>query len=140
MLVAAAARATAGDHGPLAGCHEVVAGAVVLEEDLRSRRDRECQRLAVGTVSERALTVPPSAGFEVGAAPVALEVSQRVIAHQHDVAAVTPVAAVGTTPGHVSLAAETEASITPAAGADEYPRAIEHAPIVEDPTDSDSIP
>jgi hypothetical protein len=34
----------------------------------------------------------------------------------------------------VSLAAEAETSITSAAGADEYPGAIEHAPIVEEST------
>jgi hypothetical protein len=78
--------------------------------------------------------VPASAGFEVEAAPVALEVSQRVVAYQHDVPPVPPVAAVGTSPGHVSLAAEAETSITSAAGADEYPGAIEHAPIVEEST------
>jgi hypothetical protein len=81
---------------------------------------------------ERTLTVPASTGLEVRATPVALEVTQRVIAHQHDVASVPTVTPVGTTPRHVSFAAEAEASIAPATGADEYPRAIEHAPIVEE--------
>jgi hypothetical protein len=109
-----------------------VTGAIVLEKNLGSRRDREFQRSSEGAVPKRALTVPASAGLEVGATPVALEVSQRVIAHQHDVAPVTAVAPVGTAPRHVSLAAEAEAAIPPAAGADEYPRAIEHATIVEE--------
>jgi hypothetical protein len=111
-----------------------VTGAVVLEENLGSRWDREFQRPSEGAVSKRALAVPTSAGLEVGATPVALEVSQRVIANQHDVAPVTAVAPVGTAPGHVSLAAEAEAAITSATGADEYPRAIEHATIVEEST------
>ena len=81
---------------------------------------------------ERTLTVPTATGLEVGATPVALEVSQRVIAYQHDVAAMPTVASVGSAPGHVSFTAEAEAPVASAAGADEYPGAIEHAPIVED--------
>jgi hypothetical protein len=73
-----------------------------------------------------------STGLEVRATPVALEVTQGVVAYQHDVAPVSAVSPVGTAPWHVSLAAEAEASVPSGAGADEYACAIEHAPIVEE--------
>ncbi len=60
-LVAAAARAAARDHGALAGPHEVVAGAVALDEHLGARRDADLERLAVGAVAQRALAVAAAA-------------------------------------------------------------------------------
>jgi hypothetical protein len=109
-----------------------VASAVVLDQNLRSWRHRECQRLPLGAVPKRTLTVSTSTGLEVRPAPVALEVTQGAVAYQYDVAPVSAVSTVGTASGHVSFAAEAEASVASAAGADENPRAIEHAPIVEE--------
>ena len=48
-----------------------------------------------------------------------LQVAQRVVAEQHDVAAVPAVAAVGPALGHVRLAAEAHAAVPAAAGLDE---------------------
>src|SRR5205814_3960152 len=97
---------------------EVVARAVVLDQDLSARRDREHQRLAVGTAFERPVAVSAAPSLEVSAAAVALEIAYRVVAHEHDVAAATTVAAVGSTPGYVRLTAKAETPVTPAAGAD----------------------
>ena len=63
---------------------------------------------------------------EVRAAAEALQVAQRGVADEHDVAAVAAVAAVGAAPGHVRLAAEADAAVAAGAGLDVDPRAIVH--------------
>jgi hypothetical protein len=60
--------------------------------------------------------VAAPAGFEVRLTPEALQVAQRVVAHQHDIAPAAPVAAVGSTLGHMSLAPEAQATVATAAG------------------------
>ena len=50
---------------------------------------------AVGAVAQRALAVAAALGLVVRAALEGLQVAQRVVAEQHDVAAVAAVAAVG---------------------------------------------
>ena len=70
---------------------------------------------------------PPRAGLEVRATAEGLQIAQRVRAHEHDVAAATAVAAVGTALGHVGLAAEAEGSVAAAAGLNVDSRAIVHA-------------
>jgi NADPH:quinone reductase-like Zn-dependent oxidoreductase len=62
-----------------------------------------------------------------------LQVAQRVVAQQHDVAAAPAVAAVGAAARHVGLAAERAAAVPAAAALHEDARlVIEHArPIVE---------
>jgi hypothetical protein len=62
----------------------------------------------------------------VGFATERLQIAQRVVAHQHDVAAAPAVATVGAAPGHVRLATEAEAAIAPAAGLDVYARSVLH--------------
>ena len=126
-LVAAAARTAARDYRSLAGPHEVVPGPVLLNQHLRARRHAELERLAVGAVLERALAVAAAPCFEVRAAPIALEIAQRVVTNEHDVAAATTVAAVRTALGDVRFAAEAEAPVAPAARADEDSRSILHA-------------
>ena len=54
--------------------------------------------------------------LECDAAPEALEVAQRVVAHEHHVAAAAAVAAVGAALGHVGLAAEAQAAVAAGAG------------------------
>ena len=75
----------------------------------------------------------PRRGLVVGPALEALQVAQRVVAEQHDVAAAAAVAAVGAAARHVGLAAEGEAAVPAAAALDEDARlVVEHArPIVE---------
>ncbi len=58
------------------------------------------------------------------------EVAQRVVAHEHDVAAAAAVAAVGAALGDVGLAAEAQAAVAAAAGLDVDARAIVHAMIL----------
>jgi hypothetical protein len=86
--------------------------------DLGAGRDRDDQRDAVSAVALRALTVAAPLGPEVCAPAKALQVTQVVVAAQHDVAAATAVAAVGTPLGDVGLAAEGEAPVAPSPGAD----------------------
>ena len=127
-LVAAPARAAAGHHGALSGAHEVVARAVAARPPPRSRAGpRSSSVCAVGAVAQRPLAVAAAAGLEVRAAAVGLEVAQRVVADQDDVAAAAAVAAVGAALGHVGLAAEAEAAVAAAAGLNVDSRAIVHA-------------
>ena len=85
--------------------------------DLRARRHRDHERLAVGAVALGALAVAAALGAEVRAAAEALQVAQVVVAAQHDVAAVAAVAAVRPALGHVRLAPEGQAAVAPRAGA-----------------------
>jgi len=74
--------------------------------------------------------VTAAPGLEVGAAAEALEVAQRVVADEHDIAAAATVAAVGTALGHVGLAPEAEATVAAGSGPDVDARSILHASIV----------
>ena len=125
-LVAATAGAAARDHRTLAGPYEVVAGAVLLDEHLGAGRNRDLERLAVGAVAQRALAVTAAARLEVRAAAEALEIAQRVVAHEHDIAAATPVAAVRSAPRDVRLAAEAETAVAAGAGLDVDARSVLH--------------
>ena len=116
-LVAAAAGAAARDVTSWPGAHEVVARAVPAL-DLRARRHRDHERLAVGAVAQGALAVAAALGAEVRAAAEGLQVAQVVVAAQHDVAAAAAVAAVGAALGHVRLAPEGQAAVAARAGAD----------------------
>ena len=84
--------------------------------------DRE--RLAVGAVAQRALAVAAAPGPVVGLAPERLQVAQRVVAHEHDVAAAPAVAAVGPAARHVRFAAEARAAVAAGAGLHVDPRAV----------------
>ena len=114
-LVAAPAAAAVGDDDAPAGRREVVHRAV-LGRDLRPRRDADDEVLALGAVAQGALAVAPALGAEVRAALEGLQVAQRVVAEQDDVAAVAAVAAVGPAARHVGLAAEGQAAVPAAAG------------------------
>jgi NADP-dependent 3-hydroxy acid dehydrogenase YdfG len=64
----------------------------------------------------------------MGSAPEALQVAQRVLAHDHDLAAAPAVTAVGAATGDVGFAAEARAAVAAGPGLDVDPRAIvEHA-------------
>ena len=98
--------------------------------DLGARRHAAIVRsvLAVGAVAQRALAVPAAPGAVVGAALEALQVAQRVVAHDTHVAAAPAVAAVGPAARDVRFAAEAHAAVAAGAGLDVDPRAIvEHA-------------
>ena len=132
-LVAAPAVPAAGQHDAPARHHEVVLGAVPVDH-LRARRDAHDEVVAVGAVAQRALRRGRRAlRLVVGLALEALQVAQRVVAQQHDVAAAAAVAAVGAAARHVGLAAERTAAIPAAAALHEDARlVVEHArPIVE---------
>jgi hypothetical protein len=67
-----------------------------------------------------------AARLEVRPAPEGLEVAQRVVADQHDVAAPAAVAAIRAALGHVRLAAEAETAVSAGAGLDVYAGSILH--------------
>ena len=129
-LVAAAAGTAAGDHRPLTAENEVVAGAVGLDQHLGAGRHLDLERLAVPAVAQRTLAVAAAPGLEVREAAEALEVAQRVVADEHDVAAAPAVAAVWAALGDVGLAAEAEAAVAAGAGRNVDARTILHASIV----------
>ena len=76
---------------------------------------------------------PPRRALKCDRRLKALEVAQRVVAHEHDVAAATTVTAVRPAFGHVRLAAEAEATVATATGLDVDSRAILHGIIVACP-------
>src|SRR6185437_12434545 len=112
------------------GVHEVVDAAVDLDASLGAGRHRDLQRLPILAVTQRALAVPTPTRLEVRPAPERPEVAQRVVAHEHDVAATAPVAAVRSALGHMSLAAEAQAAVAAGAGYDVDSSAVLHGIIV----------
>src|SRR5689334_15917385 len=94
VLVAASARTAAGDERPLSRPDQVMPRPVLLDQHLRARRNVDLQRLAAGAVPQRAAPVAAALGLEVRAAAKYLEISQRVVTDQHNVAATPPVPAV----------------------------------------------
>ncbi len=128
VRVAAPAAAAAGDARLLAGDDEVVAGAVVLVDDDRPGRHLDHEVAAVGAVALGPFPVAAAVGLVVGAALEGLQVAQRVVADQHDVAAAPTVAAVGTAARHVRLAPEGQAAVAAAARLDPDPcLVVEHS-------------
>ena len=133
-LVPAAARAAAGDDRALARTDEVVPGAVGARPAPRCRAAR-----AISSVSPSApcrsepWPWPPRFALKCDAAAEALEVAQRVVADEHDVAAATAVAAVGAALGDVGLAAEAEAAVAAGAGLHVDARTIVHDMILTCP-------
>src|SRR5579884_3166361 len=117
-LVAAPARAAAGHHRALPGPGEVVARPVGLDQHLGARGHPYLERLAVLAVAQRALAVAAAAGLEVRAPAKALQVAQRVVAHEHDVPPAPAVPPVGSSLGHVRLATEAETTVAAGAGLD----------------------
>jgi hypothetical protein len=107
-----------------------VPAPVLLDQDLGPGRDGDLEGLAVGSVPERTLPVAATTGLEMRAAAEALQIAARVVADEHDVAAATAVAAVGSALGHVRLAAEAETSVSPAAGLDVDASTILHGMIL----------
>src|SRR5439155_841639 len=115
LLVASAARAAARDHDALTRPDEVVDVAALLRGHHGARRDADLERLPRRPVAQRALAVTPAARLVVRLALVGLQVAQRRIADEHDVAAASAVAPVGTAPRHVGLAPEAHRPVAPAA-------------------------
>jgi hypothetical protein len=89
---------------------------VGLDQHLSAWGDRELERLAILAVPQRTLAVTTPSRLEVRSTPKALEASQRVIRHEHDVSTSAAIAAVRTAFGYVRFAAEAEAAIAAAAG------------------------
>ena len=84
---------------------------------------------AVGAVHQRAHAVAAAFGLVAPAAPEGLQVAQRVVAAQHDVAAAAAVAAVGPALGHARLAPEGQRPVAAPSGLDLDPCAIgQHGP------------
>jgi hypothetical protein len=115
--------ANLGDDHARAGDDEVVRLAVLVG-DLRARRDPDDEVLAVGAVAQRALAVAATVGLVVRAALERLQVAKRVVAEQHDVAAVPAVPAVGAALGDVRLPAEAHATVPATARLDEDARLV----------------
>ncbi len=132
-LVAPPTRPAARDDSALARCDQVVAGAVILHEHLGAGRNRDLQRLTVRAVAQRSLSVAAALGLEVGAAAEPLQVADRVVADEHDVAAPAAVAAVGAALRDVRLAPEAEAAIAAPSGLNVDPRAVVHPYRMADP-------
>ncbi len=126
LLVAAPARTAARHHRPLSGTHEVVHRAVGLDPRFGARRDGDHQIGAVLAVAQRPLPVAAAARLEVRLAPERLQIAQRVVADEHDVAAPTAVAAVGAALGHVRLTPEAQAAVAAATGLDVDSRSVLH--------------
>ena len=102
-------------------------GAVVLDNASVPGGTQDLSVSAVLAVTERLPPPwPPRPALKCDAAPEGLEVTQRVVADEHDVAATTAVAAVRPTLGHVRLAAEAEAAVAAAAGLDVDSRSVLH--------------
>src|SRR5262249_6776187 len=116
-LVAAPAHAAARQRHFLAGPHEVVT-APVPALYLRPRRHEHHERVTVGAVAQGALPVPTAVGPIMAAATEGLQVAQRVVAAQHDVATAAAVAAVRPALGHVGLAPERQRPVAAAPGPD----------------------
>ena len=134
--VAAPPGAAARDRDLLAGTHEVEPRAVPAL-DLGAGRHRDDQRLAVRAVALGALAVAAALGAEVHAPAEGLEVAQRVVAAQHDVAAAAAVAAVGPALGHVRLAAEGQGAVAAGARANLQYGTIGEHPVVSSPKAGD---
>ena len=125
-LVAATAGTAPGDHGTLAGAHQIVPGAVGLDHHLGARRDLDLEGLAVAAVAQRALSVASPPGLEVRAPAEALQIAQRVVAHERHVPPAPAVAAVRPALGDVRLAAEADCAVAAGAGLDVNASAILH--------------
>ena len=126
-LVAAPARAAAGDRDLLAGPHEVVAAAVPAL-DVGARRHGDHEPVAVGAGHQLAQAVPAALGLEAPAPAEGLQVAQGVVAAQDDVAAAAAVAAVGPALGHARLAPERHRAVAAPSGLHFDPCAIrQHA-------------
>ena len=101
-----------------------VEGAPVPALDLRPRRHRHDQRVAVGPVLQRAQAVPAAIGAVMATPAEGLQVAQRVVAAQDHVAAAAAIAAVGATLRYMGLAPEGQRTIAAAPGPDLDSRAI----------------
>ena len=123
-LVARAAEAAVCDHGLRAGVREVDEQAAVVVEHLRADRDREDDVLAVGAALVRALAVASALGLEAAEPLEVREIAQVRVGHEHDVAAVAPVAAVGPALRDVLLAPEAQRAVAAAPALDADPRAV----------------
>src|SRR5512140_3224204 len=108
-------------------------GAVGFDAGLGARGHGDLERVAVLAVAQRPLAVTAPARLEVRAAPEALEIAQRVVAHQDDVAAAPAVATIRSALRHVRLAPEAQAAVAAGAGRDVDSRAILHVLIVAGP-------
>jgi hypothetical protein len=75
-------------------------------------------------VTLRALAVTAAPGAVMRLAPKRLQVAQRVVAHQHDSATATAVAAVGPATRNVGFTAKAHASVSAGARLDVDSRAI----------------
>src|SRR5207244_8854394 len=92
--------------------------------DLRARGHAHREVVAGGAMALGAPAVPAALGAKMRAAVEGLQVAQRVVALEHDVAAAPAVAAVRPALGDVGLAAEAGAAVTAAPGAHVDPGSI----------------
>ena len=135
-LVAAAPRAAPRDRGPLSRHEEIVTGAVALDDRLGAGRHGQLEHEAVGPVAQPPLAVAAPASPVLRSSPIGLQVAQRAVADEHDVAAASAVTAVRTAAGDVGLAAKGQGPVAAAAGLDADARSILHggrAELMSDP-------
>jgi hypothetical protein len=79
--------------------------------DDRAARDRQHEVVARCAVTLGALSVCAARGAEVTPVAIRGEIAQGRVGDHHDVAPLSPVAAVGTAAGHMRLAAKAHATV-----------------------------
>ncbi len=130
VLVAGAAAAPVGEHHARPGRQQLPGAARQLPLllgvglDPRARRNRQLQRLPVGSVAHAILRRDRRGRPGSGPAPVGLEVTQGVVADGQHVPAAPAVTAVGSAPGNVGFAAEADGAVAAGPGLDVDPRAV----------------
>jgi hypothetical protein len=99
---------------------------VGFHDDLGARRDSQLERLAVLAMPQRTLPMAAASSLELGRAPISLQVTLRVVAHQDHVTAAATIPAVRSALRHVCLPAEAQAAVSAGTGAYVYPCSILH--------------
>jgi hypothetical protein len=103
-----------------------MAASVLLDQHLGAGRNPDLERLAVGAMPQCPLAVAPAPGLEVNAVAKLLEIAQRVVTHQHHVAAPAAIATVRPTLRDMRLPAKAQAAVTPTTGANVNASSILH--------------
>src|SRR5664279_1977600 len=113
---------------PRAAPTAATAAAVVMSCSSATTRSVTCRASAGARTSRPA--VAATAGLEVRAPAEALQVTERVVADEHDITTAAAVAAVGAALGNMRLAAEAQTAVAAAPGLHVDARAVVHAMIL----------
>jgi hypothetical protein len=103
-----------------------VSGAVGLQQHLGAGRHPQLERVAIGAVALGPAPTPAGHRGVARGSPVGLQIAQRIVADEHDIATATAVAAVGSAPRNVGLPAEAETAVSTGSGRDMDARSILH--------------